>query len=86
MIVFTKDGLRLMMRLFFFLVYRSQMQTIITKACKEIGIKPIPSKRVGIVFRSCFKSMINEVVSIKYQNGHKYLRLNFDVLISLFMI
>ncbi|KAJ6905314.1 protein TAB2 [Populus alba x Populus x berolinensis] len=24
---------------------RSQMQTIITKACKEIGIKPIPSKR-----------------------------------------
>ncbi|PNT19853.1 hypothetical protein POPTR_009G059600v4 [Populus trichocarpa] len=25
--------------------FRSQMQTIITKACKEIGIKPIPSKR-----------------------------------------
>lgn len=25
--------------------FRSQMQTIITKACKELGIKPIPSKR-----------------------------------------
>ncbi|XP_020412175.1 protein TAB2 homolog, chloroplastic [Prunus persica] len=25
--------------------YRSQMQTIITKACNELGIKPIPSKR-----------------------------------------
>lgn len=23
------------------------MQTIITKACTELGIKPIPSKRVG---------------------------------------
>lgn len=29
------------------LVYRSQMQTIITKACKELSIKPIPSKRVS---------------------------------------
>lgn len=28
---------------------RSQMQTIITKACKELDIKPIPSKRVGSV-------------------------------------
>ncbi|WOL02260.1 hypothetical protein Cni_G10979 [Canna indica] len=25
--------------------FRSQMQTIITRACKELGIKPIPSKR-----------------------------------------
>ncbi|KAL5708202.1 Protein TAB2 chloroplastic [Ranunculus cassubicifolius] len=25
--------------------FRSQMQTIITKACKELGIKPVPSKR-----------------------------------------
>ncbi|KAK9913076.1 hypothetical protein M0R45_036901 [Rubus argutus] len=25
--------------------FRSQMQTIITKACNELGIKPIPSKR-----------------------------------------
>ncbi|KMT18816.1 hypothetical protein BVRB_2g029240 [Beta vulgaris subsp. vulgaris] len=25
--------------------FRSQLQTIITKACKELGIKPIPSKR-----------------------------------------
>ncbi|GAB2216020.1 hypothetical protein Droror1_Dr00023787 [Drosera rotundifolia] len=25
--------------------FRSQMQTIITKACKELSIKPIPSKR-----------------------------------------
>ncbi|CAN0917348.1 Protein TAB2 homolog, chloroplastic, partial [Linum grandiflorum] len=25
--------------------FRSQMQTIITKACRELGIKPIPSKR-----------------------------------------
>ncbi|KAK2991108.1 hypothetical protein RJ640_004249, partial [Escallonia rubra] len=25
--------------------FRSQMQTIITKACKELGIKPLPSKR-----------------------------------------
>lgn len=25
--------------------FRSQMQTIVTKACKELGIKPIPSKR-----------------------------------------
>ncbi|KAL3719147.1 hypothetical protein ACJRO7_004147 [Eucalyptus globulus] len=25
--------------------FRSQMQTIITKSCKELGIKPIPSKR-----------------------------------------
>jgi hypothetical protein len=48
------------------------MQTIITKACKEIGIKPIPSKRVGIVFRSCVTSMINEVVSIKCRNGHNH--------------
>ncbi|KAI7731613.1 hypothetical protein M8C21_019681 [Ambrosia artemisiifolia] len=28
--------------------FRSQMQTIITRACKELGIKPIPSKRVNI--------------------------------------
>ena len=61
------------------------MQTIITKACKEIGIKPIPSKRVGIVFRSCVTSMINEVVSIKCRNGHNHRRLNLDVLIGLFM-
>ncbi|KAL9260916.1 TAB2 homolog, chloroplastic-like protein [Drosera capensis] len=27
--------------------FRSQMQTIITKACKELSIKPIPSKRKG---------------------------------------
>lgn len=25
--------------------FRSQMQTVITKACKELGVKPIPSKR-----------------------------------------
>ncbi|WRX09920.1 Tab2-like - like 1 [Theobroma cacao] len=25
--------------------FRSQMQTIITKACRELGIKPVPSKR-----------------------------------------
>lgn len=25
--------------------FRSQLQTIITKACKELGIKPVPSKR-----------------------------------------
>ncbi|OMP04928.1 hypothetical protein CCACVL1_02095 [Corchorus capsularis] len=25
--------------------FRTQMQTIITKACKELGIKPVPSKR-----------------------------------------
>ncbi|KAK8284730.1 hypothetical protein E1A91_D08G179500v1 [Gossypium mustelinum] len=25
--------------------FRSQMQTIITKSCKELGIKPVPSKR-----------------------------------------
>lgn len=25
--------------------FRSQMQTIVTKACKELGIKPLPSKR-----------------------------------------
>lgn len=25
------------------------MQTIIAKACKELGIKPIPSKRVSMV-------------------------------------
>jgi hypothetical protein len=48
------------------------MLTIITKACKEIGIKPIPSKRVGTVFRSCFTSMINDVVSIKCGNGHNH--------------
>lgn len=29
---------------------RSQMQTIITKACKELGIKPIPSKRVCAIY------------------------------------
>ena len=29
-------------------VCRSQMQTIITKACKELGTKPIPSKRVSV--------------------------------------
>ncbi|KAL9249496.1 TAB2 homolog, chloroplastic-like protein [Drosera capensis] len=27
--------------------FRSQMQTIITKACKELSIKPIPRKRKG---------------------------------------
>ena len=31
------------------LIYRSQMQTIVTKACKELDIKPIPSKRVCIM-------------------------------------
>ena len=30
------------------------MQTIITKACKELGIKPIPSKRVRIAFHYDF--------------------------------
>lgn len=29
---------------------RSQMQTIITKACKELAIKEVPSKRVSKVF------------------------------------
>lgn len=33
-----------------YLEYRSQMQTIITKACNELGIKPVPSKRVRMVF------------------------------------
>lgn len=28
---------------------RSQMQTIITKACKELDIQPVPSQRVGSV-------------------------------------
>ena len=32
------------------------MQTIITKACTELGVKPIPSKRVyefiGVIFNS----------------------------------
>ena len=37
-----------------FFVWRSQMQTIITKACKELGIKPIPSKRVRIAFHYDF--------------------------------
>lgn len=31
------------------LLCRSQMQTIITKACKELGITPIPSKRVCVI-------------------------------------
>lgn len=35
-------GVRLPERIRFF---RSQMQIIITKACRELGIKPIPSKR-----------------------------------------
>ena len=28
------------------LLYRSQMQTIITNACNELRIRPVPSKRV----------------------------------------
>ncbi|KAF6165337.1 hypothetical protein GIB67_018781, partial [Kingdonia uniflora] len=28
--------------------FRSQMQTIVTKACKELGIKPVPSKRASV--------------------------------------
>ncbi|OMP10046.1 hypothetical protein COLO4_04864 [Corchorus olitorius] len=39
----TQDlGVPLPQKLRFF---RTQMQTIITKACKELGIKPVPSKR-----------------------------------------
>ncbi|KAF6158548.1 hypothetical protein GIB67_040062 [Kingdonia uniflora] len=30
--------------------FRSQMQTIVTKACKELGIKPVPSKRCLSLF------------------------------------
>lgn len=45
----------------FWAVLRSQMQTIITKACNELGIKAVPSKRVRnflparlCLFPSCF--------------------------------
>ncbi|KAF6148785.1 hypothetical protein GIB67_019393 [Kingdonia uniflora] len=31
--------------------FRSQMQTIVMKACKELGIKPIPSKRKTVYMR-----------------------------------
>jgi ABC-type transport system involved in cytochrome bd biosynthesis fused ATPase/permease subunit len=32
------------------LLCRSQMQTIITKACKELGIRALPSKRVSTIW------------------------------------
>lgn len=39
------------------------MQTIITKACKELAIKAVPSKRVSNIFLfTCFTSMLEEQV------------------------
>lgn len=36
-----------------FLLSRSQMQTIISKACKELDIQPVPSQRVHSI-SACF--------------------------------
>lgn len=54
------ENYKLMLHLVF--AIRSQMVTIITKACNELGIKPIPSKRVSHSpeISPCLESLVHQ--------------------------